>query len=167
MSFGKSANDFLSAREARQEMLSRVLLRAQRPAIFLSLNIPGPEKFPPGCNGLFEWICSELAGTFSEFRTMEEGRDALGPFLLASLDQDATELKQRCVLIESATPAGRLIDLDVYSAQGLQIDRRTLGLRGRACLVCDQPAVECMRNKRHPSSEVIGKVNELLAPFIA
>lgn len=171
MSYGKFASAdvdiFLRAREARQAMLSVVLSRKQRSTLFLSLNIPGVEKSPRGSEGLFASMRSQLAHSFSEICAAEEGRDALGPFLLASFDIDAIELKKRCILWETATTAGRLIDLDVYDAQGRQVDRQSLGLSGRPCLVCDQPAVDCMRNKRHATHEVIGKVNDLLAPFVA
>jgi holo-ACP synthase CitX len=82
-----------------------------------------------------------------------------------AFDMDPLATKQRCVALEARHPFARLIDLDVYSAQGVQIDRSHLDLSGRRCLVCEQPAVECIRVKRHSYDEVIGKVNELLAYF--
>ncbi len=53
------------------------------------------------------------------------------------------------------------------SAEGVQIDRGSLGLPGRACLVCSRAAVECIRAKRHSFNEVIGNVDALLAHFRA
>ena len=173
MSFAKSADAkmagdiFLRARETRQAVLSAALGLSGKPVIFLSLNIPGADKSPPGYAALFESMRAALVGDLPSLAMMNEGRDALGPFLIASLEMDVTELKKRCIALETASAAGRLIDLDVYAALGLQVDRQSLGLPGRPCLVCDQAAVDCIRSKRHPYNEVIGKVNELLAPFIA
>src|ERR1035437_4406441 len=166
MSFGKSANDFLLAREGRQAILSEVLRPGewgkQRATVFLSLKNPGPDKSLPGSDVLFKWMLGELFVVFPELTPVVEVRDALGPDALASLDMDPVELKKRCIELETSCAAGRLIDLDVYSARGIQIDRQHLSLPGRVCLVCDQAAVECIRNKRHSFDEVIGKVNELL-----
>ena len=90
---------------------------------------------------------------------------ALGPYAIVRLNMDPREVKARCVAIEASHPAARLIDLDVYSIDGVQVDRGSLGLPPRICLLCDHSAVECIRLKRHVLNDVVGKVNGLLANF--
>lgn len=133
--------------------------------LFLSLNIPGPEKAPPGAEALFSWVMRELVSAFPQRLVICETRDLLGPYAILGVDGDPSAVKRRCVDLESGQPASRLIDLDVYARDGAQVGRAALGLAARSCLVCDQPAVDCMRTGRHSFNETIGKVHELLAPF--
>jgi holo-ACP synthase CitX len=91
--------------------------------------------------------------------------DPLGPFAILTVDADPYDLKQTCVALETASAVARLVDLDVYSETGVQIDRGRIGCTPRPCLVCEQPAGECIRTQRHAPADVIGKVHELLAAF--
>ena len=75
--------------------------------------------------------------------------DALGHFALRVLDADPISVKRLCIGLEESHPAARLLDLDVYASETVQIGRASLGLQARRCLVCDQSAVDCMRSRRH------------------
>jgi holo-ACP synthase CitX len=162
----KFATSVLEAKDSRQAILSQILSKGYHPAIvFLSLNIPGSEKAPPGSEALFCWILGELSEAFPGLVILEKACDALGPYAIIDLDTDPEEAKKRCMALETNHPSARLIDLDVYSREGYQIDRKSLGFPSRPCLVCTQPAVECIRVKRHTVNEVIGKTHELLAHF--
>ena len=108
-------------------------------------------------------MMQSLARVFGELSVPASRTDALGPFAIISLQLDPLVVKKRCVQLESLTLSARLVDLDVYSAEGCQIDRQCLAISRRTCLVCDQAAVECIRLKRHSFDVVIGKVHELLA----
>jgi len=165
MSSDKFAHSFLNSRDQRQAALSKVLLEAHSATLFLSLNIPGENKTPSGSAALFSWALRELSFAFPCLSNRVSGRDALGPYAIVALSVEPLEAKQSCIAIEESHPAARLIDIDVYSQNGVQIDRASLLLSGRACLICAEPAVECIRIKRHSIHEVIGKVHELLAHF--
>jgi holo-ACP synthase CitX len=93
--------------------------------------------------------------------------DALGPYAITGLDIEPLAAKRRCIVLEASHPAARLIDLDIYSAAGIQVDRACLDLPRRTCLLCSQPAVECIRAKRHSLDQVVRKVHALLAYFSA
>lgn len=163
----KSASSFLDARDARQDALAQTLSAGHSATLFLSLNIPGAEKSPPGSEAIFLWALGEFRTRFSGLAVTVHTRDALGPYAIIGLDSKPVAVKMCCIELEASHPAARLIDLDVYSASGMQISRSALDLPRRACLLCDQPAVECMRGKRHSFNEVIAKAHELLAPFRA
>jgi triphosphoribosyl-dephospho-CoA synthase len=66
------------------------------------------------------------------------------------------------VALEARDPAGRLLDLDVYRPDGTQVDRAQLGLPQRACLLCAEPARECIRAQRHSLAELQARVDTLL-----
>ena len=144
-------------------------MRAGHPAtVFASLNIPGPDKTPAGSAALFRSLLEQLeqlACAFPGSSLIEQSSDALGPYAIIALQIDPQLAKLRCIAIETALPAARLIDLDVYSAMGVQIDRASLGLAARPCLVCQAPAVDCIRLKRHSIDQVIAKTHELLSTY--
>jgi holo-ACP synthase CitX len=143
-------------------------LRAGHPAtVFLSLNIPGWEKTPPGAAALFSWMSGRVDAEFPAAVRLVSLSDALGPYLILGVDDDPAAVKRRCIGLETGHPSVRLIDLDVYTPAGGQLDRASQGLAARPCLVCDERAVDCIRARRHGFDEVIAQVHELLAPFRA
>lgn len=158
---------FLDARDRRQDALAQALSAGQPATVLLSLNIPGFDKAPPGSEALFILMLDRLFRTFSGLLTLEKGSDRLGPYAIMALDLDPVALKKCCIALETSPPAARLVDIDVYSADGNQIDRRSLGYAARPCLVCNEPAVECIRVKRHSLDDVISRTHELLAYFRA
>lgn len=153
----------LAARDARQ-----ALLDAHRPPpgaalVALSLNVPGPDREPPGALELFTWALARVAAAFPEVRPLHSGGDALGPFTLLEVAGEAVDVKRACLAIEGATPAARLLDLDVHGAGGVPVGRAALGLPPRPCLACPAPAVECIRLRRHALPELLDRVRGLLA----
>lgn len=161
----KSVLSLLEVRDRRQDSLSRILSKGYPATVFLSLNIPGFEKAPPGSGALFALMLNTLFETLAGLLLHERADDLLGPYAILSLDMDPLALKKHCIALESTNPSARLIDLDVYSASAVQIDRASLGVAARNCLICPCPAVECMRMKRHTFDQVLAKTHELLSPF--
>jgi holo-ACP synthase CitX len=72
------------------------------------------------------------------------------------------KLKLLCVAIENANPLGRLLDIDIMEPGGRQISRSELGLPHRKCLICEAPAMECIRGGAHDLNQVHSRVLELL-----
>ena len=171
MSSARSVNDWLEARDRRQEALIRALQEKNRETLLtLSLNIPGADKTPPGAERLFAWALKAVhkIGPFEVPCTLiAETRDALGYFALVRCAEAPLSAKQKAVALETSHPVARLLDIDVYRPSGEQIGRREIGLPARTCLLCDEAAVDCMRAKRHDPDEVIARAHELLKNFYA
>lgn len=163
MSYAESRNRILAARDRRQELLENYLEAGYPATLFLSLNIPGEEKEPPGAGPLFSWAIRALTRALPGLVNLCKACDALGPHGIMLVELEATEVKRRCISIEASTPFARLVDLDVYDNKGIQAGRASLGLPPRPCIVCGMPAVDCIRTGRHASAEVIGRTYELLA----
>jgi holo-ACP synthase len=161
------ALEILGARDGRQEALLQALNAGHPATLFLSLNIPGKEKTPPGAEAFFLWMLGRVRAVFPAAVSLSSSFDALGPYRILGLDNEPLAVKRQCIELETGHPSARLIDLDVYMPAGVQMDRSSLGLSARSCLVCDQRAVDCIRIQRHDFDEVIAKVHELLAPFRA
>ena len=158
----------LEARDARQEALSRALGSAREQQagclLFISTNIPGDDKHRPGLTALVGGALDALRQRI-DLRLKVARRDIRGPCPRATAGVWALEAKRAAVALEALTPAARLLDLDVYTLDGRQIDRVSLGLPPRPCLVCAEPARECIRAGRHPMPILLSRIDELLAPF--
>ncbi|NVN91618.1 MAG: citrate lyase holo-[acyl-carrier protein] synthase [Desulfuromonadales bacterium] len=155
----------MAARDRRQELLDRQLASGCPATLFLSLNIPGTDKHPPGVEALFAWALARLKVLFPDLITLSKAIDYLGPYALLALHQEALSVKQQCMALETSHPAARLIDLDVYDQNGTQLGRSALALPPRPCLVCHQPAFDCIRLGRHRMEEVVEIVEQLLMDF--
>lgn len=165
MRCGASGPELLAARDARQEVLERCggeVWPGGAALVAISLAIPGAEKTPPGSGALFAWAEAELARALPGLRLLHRSDDALGPFAVFAVPGDPPAVKARCVALEEARPAARLLDLDVYAPGVAPADRAALGLPPRACLCCGEPARECIRAGRHPFSELAARTRALL-----
>ena len=163
MSSARLRSETIAARDRRQELLEGRLSGGYPATVFLSLNIPGAEKNPPGASALFSWVLRRLLDEFPDAENLVRSSDTLGPYAVISLHRESVGVKRRCIAIETAQPYARLVDLDVFDGSGRQVGRAALGLLPRSCLVCDLPAVECIRLRRHAAGEVKGRADELLA----
>jgi len=135
--------------------------------VTLSLNIPGPDKNLPGCETLFARASAALARALGEALVRGDGvsnaAGILGPFGIWSAGLDPRAVKCAAVAVEHGAAGGRLLDVDVYDATGRQVDRASLNLAPRACLVCPAPAHECARLGRHTSAQIVAAARALLA----
>jgi holo-ACP synthase CitX len=165
MSSAKLRSEIIAARDRRQELLEGRLSGWYPATVFVSLNIPGKDKNPPGVTAIYSWALTELLKEFPDAENLVRNSDSLGPYAVISLKSEPIGVKRRCIAMEIAYPFARLLDFDVFNGNGLQIDRATLGLSPRRCLICDLAAVDCIRLQRHESEEVLRKTDELLAPF--
>jgi holo-ACP synthase len=167
MSYEKLQHSIIAARDQRQELLTGYLTSGYAATIVISLNIPGPDKNPPGVQGLFSWAFNSLDEVLPTVLKHSQPDTVLGPYGLMLVNLNQAEVKRHCIAVETAHPFCRLLDLDVYDATGRQVDRASLDMPPRSCFVCDLPAVECIRFKRHSFQETTAKTHEFLAHFRA
>ena len=76
------------------------------------------------------------------------------------------EAKLKTCSIEDARPLGRLFDLDVIDIDGIPISRETIGQGPRKCLICDNEARYCMRNRTHTLNELSAKIDEMIEAYV-
>ena len=148
----------LDARDERASLLAAVTSRA---IVFLSLNVPGPDKNSPRFDRILSRGRAAVLRAVRNGEPLAEGRDALGPYALVATSSSAVEAKRACARLEESLPFGRLLDLDVFGPEGRQVDRASLGLPPRRCLACDSAAVDCIRSQRHALPELISAVDRL------
>ncbi|MGA2079462.1 MAG: triphosphoribosyl-dephospho-CoA synthase [Holophaga sp.] len=154
--------DLLAARDERQRELTRCLARHKATTLLLAANIPGPRKHRPGLARLLGAGQDALRAAIG-LELVVSRRDLLGPYLIGVSAAPPVQAKGAAVGVEAGLASGRLLDLDVYAPDGTQVDRPALGLPPRPCLVCAEPARECILLGRHRPGELDDRVDALLA----
>ena len=155
----------LAARERRASIQNRMLRGAGGGGCLacLTLNIAGDIKRTPMTrmlfsHGLREFDSLGLSVTDSLIIDEETGSEA---FWL--LDEEGTRVKKQLEAIEDSFPAARLYDFDLIMPGGAKLSRK----EARKCLICDAPAAECARSRRHGLEAVRKAADDLLGSFCA
>ncbi len=91
--------------------------------------------------------------------------DAAGYIVFMRSPLTMTKAKEKAVAIESEHEWNRLLDIDIYGRNGSSADRSTMGLAPRKCLLCGEPAADCIRTQRHDYSDIIAETERLLKGF--
>ena len=94
-------------------------------------------------------------------RDLETGYEA---YVVTSLmKQDA---KLIACEIEDNHPLGRLFDIDVLDDNGVPMKREVLGFPPRRCLMCDNEARYCMRNRSHSPQELNARIQQMIDAYV-
>ena len=156
----------LDARERRAAAQREILRRERKPLISFTLNLPGAYKDFPLARDAFHHGKRMIglvleAGGYTIFHQSER-MDKTGYEAFFTVDAPADALKRLVVPLEERHELGRLFDIDVLDTDGAKMCRQTLGLPGRKCLICDKPALVCIRGHAHSSEELTGRVMKIL-----
>lgn len=162
MSYARLRSELLATRDRREALLGPILAEATTTLVLASTAVPGPWKRPPGIDGLFWWGLVRLAGHIDTCRLLLSASDLLGPYAVLSVDTEPHVAKRACLAIENGHPAARLLDLDVYATHAARVGRIDVGEPPRPCLLCKQPAADCIRLNRHPTEALVERVEALL-----
>ena len=173
----------LEAREQRWRTKQDLARRFRACVLSLCLNIPGPDKSPPGVERAFALLQAALREAHAlEFQrhaaraTSEKtprarcaaiiyetnGTGADGTHWLMASPLPGSTLKRMAVRLEYRHPLGRLADIDILTQTGESLSRADLGLPPRRCFLCDAPAMLCRRRKQHPQEMLINFTTALL-----
>lgn len=154
--------ELLAARDTRQMLLEAVQRVVPDTVIFVSTAVPGTCKTPPGSGRLFHWALTRLRARLRGLQLVCESSDPLGPYAMLTLKRPARAVKRACIAIEDTVPAARLLDLDVYAPGHRRLGRVEAGWPARHCLLCEEPAVDCIRLQRHSLHTVVARAHALL-----
>ncbi len=150
------------ARAARQKELLRAFPSST--LLCLTVQLPGAQKRNAVsltiAGAAVEAIRKAFPIEMEELLDLETGYE--GYFMLPL---EALEVKRRACELEDSHPLGRLMDLDVISLSGI-LDRASIGLPPRKCLLCDNEARFCMRAKTHTTEELLSKIEQMTKDFV-
>lgn len=159
--------ELLDARENRAAKQRELLEKSDGILISLTLNVPGPVKdrviyrnaLELGMEKLEKRLNPETV-LYREIRHLKTGSE--GYLLLDAAKTDARGTKLAAMDIEDAGDFGRLLDIDVMTADG-GLSRRELGRAARTCLLCGEDAKVCARSRRHEMADLLRKIEEILS----
>ena len=138
----------LAARDAR---VARQQAMQAAGGVLLSLTLvaPGAVKRSPLLDAIFAAALAALRPLVDDARARIEAVDDSGHHALYLLDGEARDWKTRMLALENRAPLSRLWDIDIIDRDGVAVSRRDLGLPPRRCLICDDDAKTCARERRH------------------
>ena len=141
-------DDILAARDARVTRQQAMLAQG---GVLLSLTLvaPGAVKRSPLLDAIFAAALAALRPLVDDARARIEAVDDSGHHALYLLDGEARDWKTRMLALENRAPLSRLWDIDIIDRDGVAVSRRDLGLPPRRCLLCDDDAKTCARERRH------------------
>ena len=150
--------EVLSGRDERAACQKRML--ASREGAFvcqIGLNVPGFPKRVPGDITIIKdcrrfLLACAGAAPFEE-HYLDNGAGLCWQGAFDGKSYDAGALKRAAVEAENSMEAGRVLDIDVHTAEG-QLSRLDMGLPPRRCLVCGESAKACARAGTHDPAEL-------------
>lgn len=163
---GVSLEALLAAKENRAARQADWLRHYQQPIISLTLVTPGAVKDTMryrNTMGVALQACDQMLWQHG-WQTLD--RQVLwlptGAEAMWCVAHPAAEIKAQCIELEQTHPLGRLWDFDIFCPQNGPVGRHSLDRTTRRCLVCDEPAHNCARSRRHPLDEVVSRVEGLI-----
>ena len=162
--------DMLMARDGRAAAQRKLLDHFHKPLLFFTQNIPGPVKTSALIHlGFLEGIrrlekALEEAGIPVLYQKTIDYKTGYEKYYV--LDGEALAIKKIACAIENGDRLGRLYDMDVLAEDGHKISRTDIGLPGRLCLVCSQPAQACARSRKHSVPVLVRNVHRVLETFL-
>lgn len=146
-------DQILEARENRMIEIKQALLNSPM-VLLIKANTPGQLKniwtskyLVLQFRKLMEHTCDTCESHYFE--------SADGPYVMINLPQDdAVSIKHFLMHIEETHPLGRFIDLDLFDQPNRSISRLDINAEPRTCMLCERPAIECIRNHRHSLIEI-------------
>lgn len=156
----------LNAREKRAEMQRELINIYKNTLISFTLNIPGVEKSNPTFTKIHESAIELLEEELDKqniklvYKMVQTTADGDEGFLV--VDEDQWRIKRITTSIEENHRLGRLFDFDVFNKDGEQVSRSEIGLHARKCLLCNNSAKACARNRNHSVIEILNRIYEII-----
>lgn len=165
----------LDAREYRAH-LQQAFLGKMEPEdncslLVMTMAIPGPIKANEPLNHAFDEMVNHINSqldTDNIIQTLKrEEYTGHEYYILSSLSP--REMKEFAVKIEETHPLGRLFDIDVLKLNEDNLiegtSRTQLGLPVRRCFICNRPAKDCGRSRRHSVEELQDEISKQIIEY--
>ncbi|WP_280927704.1 citrate lyase holo-[acyl-carrier protein] synthase [Lactobacillus sp. ESL0785] len=159
----------LANKDQRVALQQQIFTRyPQQVLLDVKLNIPGPIKNNRYLRKLFAAGIQDLEAILAakqlSFNLLVSWDKPSGCENFYLLTEDSQLVKQAAIIFEDQTQLGRLFDADVLvKSQNAALSRSKLGLKVRRCFICERPAKECARSRRHAVSELQEYINQIYA----
>ncbi len=167
----KFLEEILQERENRFLKQIELISLYKRPLITFGLNLPGKIKNSDEIKEFF-WknlniIKCEIKKNNVRIVHEEFFSTDVGNFSILVVDFDDVKfLKNVFVNLEENLEHGRLLDIDVISKNFEKVSRIEINFDERKCLLCDNTANFCIKNRTHTYEELYEKAMEYIKKII-
>ena len=166
---GKEQNiaQVLKAKDKRVVLQQKIFEKyPDQTLVDVNLNIPGPIKNNRYLEKLFNYGIKELENSWDKlgysYKLVVSLDEDTGCENFYILDLSIKTVKKTTIDFEDQTELGRLFDADVLvKDKNAAISRRDLGKQPRKCFICNRPAKECARSRRHSVAEMQNYISKL------
>lgn len=163
----------LDAREQRAQIEQSLLnqLKADASLLVMTMAIPGPIKASTKLDIAFDEMLAEVQQKIKPDQIVHELKreETTGWEYYALSKTSPREMKTIFVQLEEQHPLGRIFDLDVVfldESGNLQGTSRTeFRLPVRRCFICDRPAKDCGRSRRHSVKELQAEISKRILNY--
>ncbi|HUO09398.1 MAG TPA: citrate lyase holo-[acyl-carrier protein] synthase [Phycisphaerae bacterium] len=156
----------LAAREQRAARQAAALARFGKPMVSMTVVMPGPVKDGALPRRLLAEAVRKLDAVASARGWPVLSRQVwwqeTGPEAMHVIAAEARLLKATTVELEDRHLLGRLWDLDVIAPGERPLSRKELNVPARRCLVCEGPAHDCARSRRHSLEELLNTIGKMV-----
>ncbi|HOG16040.1 MAG TPA: triphosphoribosyl-dephospho-CoA synthase [Syntrophales bacterium] len=157
MQIDEIRENILNARERRAALRGQCAQQGNA-CLSLTLNVPGYPKSSPLLSAFFDAALPDLKRHLRAHRVaIDVGRelrqvDEAGDFYLVPLrdGRPLSDTKALCEAFEEGHPLGRLLDVDIADGRLQPVSSQKI----KRCLLCEQPALVCMREGAHALAEL-------------
>lgn len=156
----------LANKDRRADFQRQALREAPKETLLaIKLNIPGPVKNNDAITYLFEQGVQNFSVLLAQknitVQHLAHWRSVTGNELFLRTESAAQVVKQVAAGFEDASSLGRIFDVDVLDGTGHSWSRTELGMDTRRCFICNRPAKECARSRRHTIVELQNYISDL------
>jgi holo-ACP synthase CitX len=157
-------DQILKAREERFEHVKSIS-KNYPTLILLKANTPGKDKERYSSYFLINIFNNVLEDYFKiTYKALKKGFD--GPYYVYGIQAESIEKTKKLLIeIETSHPLGRLIDLDLYHQKQV-VSREDYNLPLRKCMLCDQPALYCMKQHNHTLDELLLHIDKEILTYL-
>ncbi len=160
----------LLCKDRRVYIQNEMIRKYKNTLICLTLNIPGEYKASEDIEKIYEIAKSRIKDSLKienvdvikEFEIKEH----TGFEFYICADKDAIKIKNICMEIEDKDKLSRLFDIDIIDKDNKKIDRNGLNYQPRKCLICQNEAKGCARNRTHSLEELANEINKIIKEHI-
>lgn len=159
-------NEILDAREQRSIHVKELISKYKyKTIVIMKANVPGLNKNLMKMRFICNLFNTMIYETFSE-KIIDVGRveSIDGNYIFYVIDDEGTLVKEKTIILEEENALGRLIDIDVYNQN--PISREDVSCEMRLCLICDNYAHICARNKTHSEDEIFLVIDKIINDYL-
>lgn len=155
-------DELLAAREERAMLQQRLLQTHRQSVLSITLTAVGAVKKNALLDFVFAKCLAKVTACFKRLeiepseqiiRELDTGHEALFALPIA-----AERLKEAMIALEDESSLARLWDLDVISPEKGLLSRSEMGFSPRPCLLCQEQAKICARERRHQIDEILAEM---------